>query len=137
MVVVAALVVLRLLDPPVRRAANPPNTPAVTNFALRDRQFAIAVAVVVIVACVILTQYGIVSSHIVAPDQTIPGFQGRYFLPLLPLTLLGVRYRQTRFARGLKCVVPVLSSVLLLSWVLKTWQNYLPSDPWITVPLLQ
>lgn len=84
----------------------------------QTRYLGIAVATVIALATFILIEYGLAIAANPPGTEHIIWVQGRYFLPLLPLTLFGVSGNGRSLAHTYQWIFPILSVAVLLWW---TW----------------
>ncbi len=121
------LAVVRLVDPMPRRvaacaerlrrrgrsgavAADGPVVPR------RDRVVSVVVALVVGTATVLLIEYGLAIAANPPAAHEIVWVQGRYFLPLLPLTLFGVPGVHRALPRRWPAPIAAVSVVVVALW---------------------
>lgn len=117
-------VVIRLLDPAIRRLTREEDLTITSILTRSDRILAWLVAVGTLVLFFFATEAGLyVSGNILAKGR-ITGFQGRYFLPLLPLVVLTALPRRSRWDRHLRVAVPMVLTGLALWWCVATWNTY-------------
>ena len=82
----------------------------------RDRLASTAIAVVVALATFGLIEYGLAIAANPVGTRHIIWVQGRYFLPLLPLSLFGVSIGQPRLPGRWLLPLPVLSTAVVVGW---------------------
>ena len=121
------LVIVRLIDPVPRwvtglmgrfRPVGFGATPAARDpLSTRDRRVSGAIAAIVAATCFLLIEYGLAISANPPYSRAINWVQGRYFLPLLPLTLFGVGSGVPQLSRRRLVAVPIVSSLLLVWWL--------------------
>jgi hypothetical protein len=124
------LVVVRLVDPLPRRVARvsarvrsigPAGVEAASSddpvVPGRDRIRAGLVALGVAIAGVLLIEYGLAIAANPPGARRIIWVQGRYFLPLVPLTLFGVSGVGRPLAKRWSVLVVVISVVVTSAWI--------------------
>lgn len=124
------LTVVRLIDPlaePVRRVAgvigrSTQREPAEDEtdqprLMRRDRLTGAGVAITVAIASIGLIEYGLAIAANPPGAHTIIWVQGRYFLPLVPLTLFGVSGVRRVVPRKWLAVVPLVSVIAVVAWI--------------------
>ncbi len=104
------------------RTQRPSESTAVDK---QTRYLGIAVASVIALATFILIEYGLAIAANPPGTEHIIWVQGRYFLPLLPLTLFGASGNGHARARKWQWVFPILS-VGVLSW----WTWWMSTTMW-------
>lgn len=116
----AVIVLARLADPLPRRGARlgtgrtgpPVRTPR------RQLHIERITAVVIAVVGVAAVSYGIYLASNRPDSRVISGIQGRYFLPYLPLVLLGIRPSRAGIARyGFQVALAVALVAANLAWI--------------------
>lgn len=133
LIVLTVLLVVRWLDPlPFRRSkleevsdatAGKPDGRAVQSG--RDRALSIALVIAVAVVATLAVEYGVALSGFQYTGRYLYGIQGRYFIPLMPMTLIGInvsRYRRPH--RWSVAWVPFASAGLVTWWFIANVQFY-------------
>lgn len=88
-----------------------------------DRRIAVGIAATVAATTILLIEYGIAIAANPPGAHEIIWVQGRYFLPLVPLTLFGISGRTRAISDRWLVGAPIMSSVVLVAWFWWAWFN--------------
>lgn len=133
LIVLTGLVVVRWLDPlPFRKArqvtgndAEPIASTEPVVQSTRARVLSILLVIGIAVVATLAIEYGVALSGYQYTGKYLYGVQGRYFIPLMPMTLIGInvsRYRRPH--RWSVAWVPFASAGLIAWWFIANMQFY-------------
>lgn len=103
-------------DRPGSISPSPESTPNTSALTLRDRVWGVSLALAVTVSAFLLIEYGLALSANPPAAYRIVWVQGRYFIPLIPLTLFGFSGQHRRVVPDRVMIVLPVISTLFASW---------------------